>query len=72
MRLSLLQRTMVMIILIVALLPVSLAFAGLPGPPPPPPPAIPTPPATGYDHYTDHPGAGGQPRPDSIRHSREG
>ena len=75
MRLSLLQRTMVIIILIVALLPVSLAFGGLPGPPPPAPPPIPTPPPDSEFNYVkvdDARGQAGVAEPDRIRHRLEG
>ena len=47
MKRSRLKSTIITIILAAALLPVSLAFGGLPGPPPPAPPAIPTPPPNG-------------------------
>ena len=57
---SLLQRTIVMIILIAALLPVSLAFGGLPGPLPPAPPAIPTPPPDSEFDYVKVDDARGQ------------
>jgi hypothetical protein len=60
MRLSLLQRTIVMIILIAALLPVSLAFGGLPGPLPPAPPPIPTPPLDSEFDYVKVDDAQGQ------------
>ncbi len=57
---SLLQRTIAMIILIAALLPVSLAFGGLPGPLPPAPPAIPTPPPDSEFDYVKVDDARGQ------------
>ena len=57
---SLLQRTIAMIILIAALLPVSLAFGGLPGPLPPAPPAIPTPPPDSEFNYVKVDDARGQ------------
>ncbi|MCX5888536.1 MAG: hypothetical protein NTY36_03690 [Deltaproteobacteria bacterium] len=61
MKLALLKRTIISIILAAALLPVSLAFGGLPGPLPPPPPAIPTPPITGYDYYKTDAAPAGDP-----------
>lgn len=52
MTLSLLKRTIISIILAAALLPVSLAFGGLPGPPPPALPPIPKPPDNiGFTKY---------------------
>ena len=57
---SLLQRTIATIILIAALLPVSLAFGGLPGPPPPAPPPIPTPPPDSEFDYVKVDDARGQ------------
>jgi hypothetical protein len=57
-----LKRTVIAILLVMSLLPVSLAWgAPLPGPLPPAPPPIPTPPATGYDHYTMFQAPAGNP-----------